>query len=599
MNILVNEYNIRIEKYTKELKTIKKNHLFVSLLRLFLFFCIVLSFTILYQKNHLLAMMIGVGLLVLFVLLIKKHKQIEDKKLFCNKLLEVNEQEKLAHQGMYDFFDAGKEFVNKNHPYSFDIDLFGKNSLFQYLNRTSTFLGKRKLAEYLSESPDSVDEIKNRQDAVKELAILLDFRQKFISTGKIYISNKNEVETIKKWFNLENFFNKEKPIKILIYTLPIVSFSILLLVVFSILSWKIVVLQIIINLLIISLKHKKFKVFYNLLNQSHKHLKTTAGLLKIIEQQKFETSVLKKLRASLFKNGQSANLQIKKLSKFLEALDHRNNILIGLLLNGCLLWDWQCVYRIEHWKKNKNGDFENWLKTIAHCDSLISLANFTYNHSDFCYPEFSKNEFEFSAKDIGHPLLSEQQRVCNDFELDSEQRYAIITGANMAGKSTFLRTIAINLVLAYSGTNVCAKKLKIKPLPIFSGMRTEDSLSKNESYFFAELKRLQQITRELENGKKMFIILDEILRGTNSEDKRKGSIGFMDKIVKQHACGLIATHDLELANLAKLQPNTFKTFCFEVSIENDKLNFSYKLQNGVTKNMNASFLMKKMGIIDN
>lgn len=598
MNTPINEYTVRIKKHTKELKKIKQHHLLVSLSRLFLFLCIVLSFSFLYQINHLLGTISGISLLLLFILLIKKHKQIEDKKLFCEKLLEVNEQEKQAYQGIYDCFDAGKEFVNPNHQYSYDIDLFGEKSLFQYLNRTSTFLGKKKLSEYLSEAPVSINKIKSRQEAVKELAILLDFRQKFISTGKTYPSNKNKVETIKKCFDLESFFKKDKAIKILLYTLPIVNLSILLSAIFSVLSWKIVVLQIVINLLIISIKSKKFKVFYNLLNQSHKHLKTTARLLSIIEKEKFETDKLKGLHNALFKRQQSANKQIQKLSKLLEALDHRNNILIGLLLNSYLLWDWQCVLRLDHWKKDRHNDFENWLASIAHYDSLISLANFAYNHADFCYPEFSDNEFVFSAKDIGHPLLDKQQRICNDFELNSEQKFAIITGANMAGKSTFLRTIAVNLILAYAGANVCAKSLKIKPLPIFSGMRTEDSLSKNESYFFAELKRLQQITKELEGGRNMFIILDEILRGTNSEDKRKGSIGFMNKIIKQNAYGLIATHDLELANLATLQPNVFKSFCFEVSIKNNKMSFDYKLQKGVTQNMNASFLMQQMGIID-
>lgn len=598
MNTPINEYTVRIKKHTKELKKIKQHHLLVSLLRLFLFLCIVLSFSFLYQTNHLLGTVSGISLLLFFILLIKKHKQIEDEKLFCEKLLEVNEQEKLAYQGNYNFFDAGKEFLNTNHPYSYDIDLFGEKSLFQYLNRTSTFLGKKKLSEYLSEAPTSIGKIKNRQRAVKELTLLLDFRQHFISTGRVYTSNENEVEIIKKWFNFEVFFKNKKAIKVLLYTLPIINLSILLFAIFSVLSWKIVVLQIAINLLIISIKSKKFKAFYNLLNQSHKHLKTTARLLNVIEKERFETDELKELHDSLFKNRKSANKQIQKLSKLLEALDHRNNILIGLLLNSYLLWDWQCVLRLDHWKKDRYNDFENWLATIAHYDSLISLANFAYNHTDFCYPEFSDNEFVFSAKGIGHPLLDTKQRICNDFELNSEQKFAIITGANMAGKSTFLRTIAVNLILAYAGTNVCAKSLKIKPLPIFSGMRTEDSLSKNESYFFAELKRLQQITKELESGKSMFIILDEILRGTNSEDKRKGSIGFMNKIIKQHAYGLIATHDLELANLATLQPNVFKSFCFEVITDDNKMSFDYKLQKGVTQNMNASFLMQQMGIFD-
>jgi DNA mismatch repair ATPase MutS len=242
------------------------------------------------------------------------------------------------------------------------------------------------------------------------------------------------------------------------------------------------------------------------------------------------------------------------------------------------LWDWQYIYRIEKWQLNHKVEFGNWLDCIANFDALISFANLKYNNPDFTFPILSQEEFEFSALNIGHPLLSSEVRVSNDFEILPSPRYAIVTGANMAGKSTFLRTIATNIVLAGCGAPVCAKQLKFTPLPLHSSMRTEDSLMKNESYFF--------------------IILDEILRGTNSEDKRKGSIGFVKKITQKRAHGLVATHDLELARLAEQQPDIFKALCFEVAIENNQLHFDYKLQPGVTQNMNASFLMKQMGIIE-
>jgi DNA mismatch repair ATPase MutS len=226
------------------------------------------------------------------------------------------------------------------------------------------------------------------------------------------------------------------------------------------------------------------------------------------------------------------------------------------------------------------------------------LANLKFNNPDFTFPTLEVEDFTYNAVEIGHPLLHKEIRVCNNFNIDEKQRYAIVTGANMAGKSTFLRTIALNLILAGCGAPVCAKKMQITPLPLYSSMRAEDSLMKNESYFFAELKRLQRITKELDKNNKMFIILDEILRGTNSEDKRKGSIGFIKKITQKQAYGLVATHDLELAKLANNKTSVFKALCFEVEIINNKLQFDYKLTNGITQNMNASFLMKSMNIID-
>jgi DNA mismatch repair ATPase MutS len=321
-------------------------------------------------------------------------------------------------------------------------------------------------------------------------------------------------------------------------------------------------------------------------------------LLQLIEALDIKTALLTELKSSLFKNQLSASKQIHQLTKLLDALDNRNNLIVGIILNALLLWDWNLLFRIENWRQNHELDYNAWQKTIAYFDALNSLAGFSFNHPAYAFPTLSNELYAFEADSLGHPMLPVETRICNNFNLSEKPRYAIITGANMAGKSTFLRTIATNLVLAGCGAPVCAKKLHFKPLPLYSSMRTEDSLMKNESYFFAELKRLQHITQELEKGQQLFIILDEILRGTNSEDKRKGSIGFVKKITQKMAYGLIATHDLELARLAEQQPDIFKALCFEVAFKNDELKFDYKLKAGVTQNMNASFLMERMGIID-
>jgi DNA mismatch repair ATPase MutS len=335
-----------------------------------------------------------------------------------------------------------------------------------------------------------------------------------------------------------------------------------------------------------------------LLSGSLNTLKKMTNLFKLIENIDVKSVLLKDLKDTFYANKEPARVQIAKLIKIVDSLDNRNNIVLGFLLNGLLFWDWNHMLIIDKWKSRHIDNYVKWQDALSYFDALSSFANFAYNNVDFIFPEISSGEFIFEAENMGHPLISEKERICNNFIIGESPRYAIVTGANMAGKSTFLRTVAVNLILAGCGAPVCADKFIFTPLPVYTSMRAEDSLLKHESYFFAELKRLQNITKELDKGNKLFIILDEILRGTNSEDKRKGSIGFIKKITLKKAYGLVATHDLELAKLTETQPDIFTALCFEVKIENNKLDFNYKLQKGITQNMNASFLMKQMNIID-
>ena len=592
------EYTKRINKFSVLLSITKKKHATISVLRLSTFIAFLLSWFWLFVKHQTIGALLGTTLVIVFLWLLKKHKKVDDKKFYLEKILELNENEKDCCNGDYSSFKSGDKFIDINHPYSYDIDLFGKGSLFQYLNRTITIPGEQLLAHRLSETPMEVEQIKDYQQAVNELTNEIDFRQEFETIGKLFKSVESETETIKKWLNLKPFFKRSLLVRMILYVVPLFNLIILLSVITGVLGLGQLALVIVLNLTIIASRLKEFNVYYNLLSRSHQNLKKMGRLFALIEQHDVKSKKLQKLKETLFKNKRSANAQIQRLTKFLDALDNRNNILIGVILNSLFLWDWQYVIRIGKWQKNHQIDFEQWLYCIANYDAIISLANLNYNNPDFNFPKLSNQKFEFSATGMGHPLLDSEIRICNEFTINSDQRFAIITGANMAGKSTFLRTIAVNLILAGAGASVCASNMSYTPLPMFSSMRTEDSLMKNESYFFAELKRLQRITKELEKGKKLFIILDEILRGTNSEDKRKGSIGFVKKITDKMAHGLVATHDLELARLAEQQPDVFKALCFEVSIESNKLNFDYKLQPGVTQNMNASFLMKQMGIID-
>jgi DNA mismatch repair ATPase MutS len=259
------------------------------------------------------------------------------------------------------------------------------------------------------------------------------------------------------------------------------------------------------------------------------------------------------------------------------------------------LWDIMQVLRLEHWKKANKAEVETWFSVLFLFDELNSFAGFAFNHPQAVFPVFSK-QFEIKAIDVKHPFIASEKCVGNDISIANWGQFNIVTGANMAGKSTYLRTVGINLIMAMTGMPVLAKSFAFQPVDVFTGIKTSDSLQDGESYFFAELKRLKALIDLLEEGKQVFIILDEILRGTNSADKQKGSLGLIRQFIRLGASGFIATHDLALGELVKSYPENIRNKRFEVEIENNELVFDYKLKDGISQNLNATFLMKKMGI---
>ena len=319
-------------------------------------------------------------------------------------------------------------------------------------------------------------------------------------------------------------------------------------------------------------------------------------LLRYVEEREFQADYLVVLQKKV-KKPESASKVFKQLKSLVKELEYRQNILVGIFLNSVFLWDIRCVYKLWNWHRQNHNKLAEWLNVVSEIDALICLANYSNNQTDFCYPNIHEGGFSFKAKNLGHPLLKADKRICNDLEINGWSKVIVVTGANMAGKSTFLRTVGVNLILGRLGAPVCAEEMTLTPISIYTNMRTTDSLLKDESYFFAELKRLKGVLDRLQKGERIFVILDEMLKGTNSIDKLNGSKELIRKLVEFKSISLIATHDLKLSELEDEYPQRVLNKCFEIKIENDELVFDYLLSDGVTKTMNATFLMKKMGII--
>jgi len=584
-----------LEKYNLNLQKIKKQLAWISFLRLFVFLSGIVLVYFGINTGASFLIIAFTASLVVFLFLVRKHTFIFNKKKYYENLVKINIDEIKAIDGDFSSFADGKEFINHNHPFTSDLDIFGESSIFQCFNRTTTGMGKTKLAQRFSHPDTNSNSIISRQKAVSELSEMTDWRQNFMAKAFSVIEKNDEKEQIFKWLNGKKMFDGNR-FKFIIIFVPILTFTMFFLYAFDIIELAYLLLYLLVPMGIVGFYLRRSNKIHNQITKKSKLLVKYATLLLEIESHKFKSDLLKNYRKSLFNNKRSASFYIKKLSKITNAFDVRLNMLVGTILNIFFLWDLLQIYRMESWQKKHKDNLNSWFEVIAEIEVLSSLANFSYNNPDSVFPEILKSDFQIISKELGHPLIDRNERVDNDLIINGWKQFMIVTGANMAGKSTYLRTLGVNLLLAMTGSTVCAKSFKFTPVEVFTSIRTKDSLQKNESYFYAELKRLKMIIDKLNNGENLFIILDEILKGTNSKDKQEGSKALLKQLINLHSSGIIATHDLALGSLADIYPGNIVNHCFEVEIIKDKLIFDYKLKNGISKNLNATFLMKQMGI---
>jgi len=512
-------------------------------------------------------------------------------------LLSINVNELKALEGDYAVFDDGEEFNDPEHPFASDLDVFGPQGVFQFLNRSATHSGRKRLAEWFRNPFTDITTIRKQQEAVKELAGQLEFRQEFLASGYIEKEQPADKSELLAWLEEKPVFSSRNYLFLLIF-IPILTFSIIFLAAISIINPTWILLYLAVPFGITGRKLATINRKYRMLTKKSAVIKKYSALLQIMENETFTSARLRKLKEGLEGEGGMPSQATRKLSRILDAFDTRNNMLMGFLLNFLFLWDIRQVRRSELWQSMHKNDLPRWLEIVAETDALCSLANFHYNHPASIFPQIEEGEYLVDAGDLGHPLIPAEHAVKNPLKLLCRRHFIIVSGANMAGKSTYLRTVGVSMLMAMAGSAVIAEKMTFCPTALVTSIRTRDSLQKNESYFYAELKRLKTIIERLEQGERLMILLDEILKGTNSRDKQSGSIALLEKLLGYGATGLIATHDLALGEREKTHPENISNKSFEVVIENDKLVFDYKLKDGIARQMNATFLMKKMGITD-
>ena len=511
------------------------------------------------------------------------------------KLIHINEQELLYLHHKFTHQEDGVQFLDEQHPFASDLDIFGRSSIYQYINRANSEQGKKLLSAWLL-APAQKGVILARQKAVQELSGKTEWIQDLqarTAGSQVRIATQ---QTIEQWLSEGSSFIHKQGWQLVRFVVPALALSCVGLYIIDYFSYQQFLVSMVVCFAIATLISRKVYPLYRQLDKISADIKTLSNSIASIENENFQDPMLRQVQQQVKTGSGLASGLIKDLDKIVSRFEYRLNPIVFIPLNTLFLWDLQVALQLEAWKEKNNQQVGQWFDTLAVFEVLCSLGTLTFNHPDWCFADINDAEPEIRGEALGHPLIEKGKSVVNDFSTLGKAQINIITGSNMAGKSTFLRTIGVNMVLSAMGAPACARSLTIAPLMVMSSMRIKDNLEESTSTFYAELKKLKTIIDAVRAKAPVFILLDEILRGTNSHDRHLGSKALIRQLIHESATGIVATHDLELADLIAEFPSGIHNYHFDVQIQGEELFFDYKLKTGICQSLNASLLMKKIGI---
>ena len=544
-----------------------------------------------YLGTTLHALYVGLPFLLIFFYFIHRHRQVEIRLTTAQAMVKINQQYLHRMDGQWvEFADQGQDFAQFDHPYSNDLDIFGPKSLFQWVSIAQTFSGRQHLYQLLAAPPKELDAILARQQAVSELAGKLEFCQGLECRGSMAAEAGRDPEQLIAY--AEETHSVGLFIRIIRF-LPLFTAASMVLYFLNWLPLQIPVILLLLQGLVVLLTYKKAGAPLKRVFSFQKALQSYASMLEIIEAEPFQDPGLASLQTELFKQSVPASTAMQRLEKISGAIDV-NYSMFYLVINIALLWDIQCTIRLANWKSHYGKRVGPWLEIIGTLEAWCSLAVITHIHPDWAYPEIEDQGQKISARGLGHPLLHPDKCVHNDIDIDNYS--CIVTGSNMSGKSTWLRAIGINLVLAYAGGPVCAGQLRCSIMDLYTSMEIRDDLIEGVSTFYAELKRINMILEHSRLGKPMLYLIDEIFRGTNSLDRIAGAKVVLKKLSENGAIGLVSTHDFELCDLEQEEWANFRNYHFQEHYADGHIQFDYKLRPGRCSTSNARYLMKMVGI---
>jgi len=589
MQKLLEFYTHLHDKHLGEYTAIKRKLRGLSISRLVAFVGVILVVYLL-REDIRGAIVFAVAGLALFLFLVRYYEDIKIKLQWAHALVKINQTELNVLKHEYEELPNGEEYLDSEHAFSQDIDLFGQGSFFQYLNRTQLKEGKDKLAQLLS--ANDMESVGAKQETIDELAQKPEWRQNFSAQASL-VEQEIQVREVIQWLQGYSSFVPKN-----MRSLPwffLLGSGILTFLTYQFnLPSLFLLLWMITGLGITGRFYKRITQLAQKADKVKATFKQHAQLLRMIEETNFEAPQLRYQKQRLKAGEKGASEIIGRFSRLLNTMDYNNNVFYIIFGNGCALGALWTAYYIESWIGTYQSKVEEWFGVIAFFEAYISLGNFSFNHPFYTYPVLTNGPQVLDCKALGHPLIPAEKNIRNNFSIN-DKAFFIITGSNMAGKSTFLRSVGLCMVMANLGLPVYARECMYSPRKLMTSMRSMDSLYKGDSYFLSELKRLKKVVQSVERDA-YFVLLDEILRGTNSHDKAVGSKKVLARLVRANATGLIATHDLSLCDTAKEHPNVLN-YHLDATIENNELSFDYKFKKGVSKTMNASFLLEKMDLV--
>jgi hypothetical protein len=593
----INIYQANITTYQQDLKLLKAKSARIAWAR---FACIVVAGVLValqwpsFSALHFIGIFISLLVFLrLVIMAINTNLKIDH----TNHLMAINEEEIAIVSGKFQQRYDGKDFLPPVHDYAQDLDLFGRASLYQYTQRAETETGRREWAEWLLQ-PASPEEIVARQVAAKQLANQLTWRQQLQATGREFPLSAAVEARLLEWQTFEDPHFSKKGWQVIRWLGPAVSISIFMAWLANLIPTSSFNVYLIIFFAITAYISKLATPAYSRLGKLANEIKTFSCSLGCIEQMPTgDSSWLHQRKEAVHPAGAlPASEVVLKLNGILKRMDYRLNPVVFVPLNILFFWDVQQMLQLVKWQRQNAEKLSDWLKVLGETEAISGIAALAFNQPAWVFPELDTAHGTFQTKLLGHPLIDANKRVTSDFGTKGVPMVNIITGSNMAGKSTFLRSIGLAMVMGQAGAPVCAAAARISHMRLISSMRIADNLEENTSTFYAELKKLKLMIDAVNAGEKVLLLMDEILRGTNSLDRHKGSKALIEQLIHHSACGLVATHDLELAELSGQYPAAISNYHFDVQVAGEELYFDYALKTGVCQSMNASILMKKIGI---
>lgn len=587
-------YRKRLEELELQLGLLLKKKNRLGWARLAMVGAIVAAVYFTWPAGILYALAAGALLLVVFVRLVFADLNNKAAIDHCRHLVQINKDELLALAHQYSHFDEGSAHTPAVHAYANDLDIFGRASLYQYINRTRSDKGSATLASWLLH-PAPADMIMKRQDAVRELANLTPWRQQLQAYGTEKKISRPTQERLEEWLKEDQQFLSQPAWRWLAYLAPAITLGAIALNIASVInnySRNYVLLAAALLALYIS---KRVSPLHAKVSRMADELEVMSDSILLVEEAAFKSPLLQDLQGVFRQHGKASG-QLRQLKKILERMDLRYNPVVFIPLDVILQWDLQQALALEKWKRDNRQLINGWFEALGTFEALSSFGTLAFNHPSWAYPRLHEAHFFIKGENVGHPLIHKEKRVDNSISIPGKGELMLVTGSNMAGKSTYLRSIGINVVLSMAGAPVCADDLELSPVQLLSSMRIADNLEESTSTFYAELKKLKAIIEKVNLGEKVFILLDEILRGTNSLDRHTGSAALIKQLIRHDAAAILATHDVELAKLKNEYPTHILNYHFDVQVEGEELYFDYRLKEGICNSLNASILMKKIGI---